>query len=182
MVSLNTILAIGGIGAAFIIYKKLGGAGGIGSSIGSSISDFGNNIISGINLKDTIENANKFDNPLNFHTPDGFRLDPTETRDYDKYINYEDPTETPIDNPPFVFPDPPSSRGGGGELPNRYTWEDRPKPIQTIFTDQTIPTAPTPPFAGNLEFVFNRYDKAPETIHEVVSQFGSSTGRGRYGQ
>lgn len=177
MVSLNTILAIGGVGAAYIIFKNLGGAAGIGSSIGSGFNTFGNSIIAGLNL----ENANKFDNPLNTSTPPGFRLDPTENRNYDDYISYNDPTPTPTDNPPFIFPDPPSS-SGGGELPNRYTWENRPTPTPTIITDQTIPTAPTPPFAGNLEFIFNRYEKAPETIHEVVSQFGSSTGRGRYGQ
>ena len=181
MVSLNTVLAIGGIGAAYIIFKNLGGAAGIGSSIGSGFNNFGNSIIAGLNLKDTIENANKFDNPLNTSVPDGFRIDPTENRNYDDYINYNDPTPTPTDNPPFIFPDPPSSIGGG-ELPNRYTWENRSKPIQTIFTDQTIPNAPTPPFAGNLEFVFNRYEKEPESIHEVVSNFGTSTGRGRYGQ
>ena len=183
MVSLNTILAIGGIGAAFIIFKKLGGAGGIGSSIGAGISDFGNNIISGINLKDQIENANKFDNPLNTSTPPGFRLDPGETRNYDDYISYNDPTPTPTDNPPFLFPDPPNSKPNDNFM-DQFTWKDRspapsiPSPI--MINDNNLPTAPTPPFGGSLEFVFNRYDKQPEIFNEVVSNFGSSTGRGRY--
>lgn len=182
MVSLNTILAIGGIGAAYIIFKNLGGAAGIGSSIGSGFNTFGNNIIAGLNLKNTIENANKFDNPLNTSVPDGFRLDPTENRNYDDYISYNDPTPTPTDNPPFIFPDPPNSKPSDNFM-DQFTWQDRsPTPTPTIFTDQTIPTAPTPPFTGNLEFIFNRYEKAPETIHEVVSQFGSSTGRGRYSE
>lgn len=183
MVSLNTVLAIGGIGAAYIIFKNLGGAAGIGSSIGSGFNTFGNNIISGLNLKDTIENANKFDNPLNTSVPEGFKIDPTENRNYDDYINYNDPTPTPTDNPPFIFPDPPNSKPADNFM-DQFTWTDRtpapsiPSPI--MINDHNLPTAPTPPFAGNLEFVFNRYDKEPESIHEVVSNFGSSTGRGRY--
>ena len=46
MVSLNTILAIGGLGAAYLIFKNLGGAAGIGSSIGGGFGgavDFFNN-------------------------------------------------------------------------------------------------------------------------------------------
>ena len=49
MVSLNTILAIGGLGAAYLIFKNLGGAAGIGSSIGSSIAGFGEGITQGLN-------------------------------------------------------------------------------------------------------------------------------------
>jgi hypothetical protein len=49
MVSLNTILAIGGIGAAYLIYKNFGGASGIGSSIGSAIGSFGTGITQGFN-------------------------------------------------------------------------------------------------------------------------------------
>jgi len=41
MVSLNTILAIGGLGAAYLIFKNLGGAAGIGSSIGGGFNTFG---------------------------------------------------------------------------------------------------------------------------------------------
>ena len=46
MVSLNTILAIGGIGAAYLIFKNLGGAAGIGSSIGQGFNVFGKNVLS----------------------------------------------------------------------------------------------------------------------------------------
>ena len=41
MVSLNTVLAIGGIAAAYLIFKNLGGASGIGSKIGGGFSSFG---------------------------------------------------------------------------------------------------------------------------------------------
>ena len=40
MVSFNTILTLGGLGAAIIIFKQLGGGAGIGSAIGSQIGGF----------------------------------------------------------------------------------------------------------------------------------------------
>ena len=40
MVSLNTIITLGGIGAAYVLFTKLGGGAGIGSAIGSQISGF----------------------------------------------------------------------------------------------------------------------------------------------
>jgi hypothetical protein len=40
MVSFNTILTLGGIGAAILIFKQLGGGAGIGSAIGSQIGGF----------------------------------------------------------------------------------------------------------------------------------------------
>ena len=89
MVSLNTILAIGGLGAAYLIFKNLGGAAGIGSSIGGGFNTFGQNVLSGLNFA---KDLNNFDNPLNTSTPPGFRIDPTETRTYDEYIaEYENP-------------------------------------------------------------------------------------------
>tara|TARA_R110002051_G_scaffold263473_1_gene323290 strand:- start:977 stop:1525 length:549 start_codon:yes stop_codon:yes gene_type:complete len=169
VVSLNTILAIGGLGAAYLIFKNLGGAAGIGSSIGQGFNVFGSNIAAGL------KNANKFDNPLNTSTPPGFYLDPNENRNYDDYINYNDPTPTPTDNPPFVFPDPPNSKPNDNFM-DQFTWKDRtptpPAPI--IFNDQNLPRAPTPPFGGSLEYVFDRYEKQPEIINEVVANFGGN--------
>jgi len=40
MVSFNTILTLGGIGAAILIFKQLGGGAGIGKAIGSEIGGF----------------------------------------------------------------------------------------------------------------------------------------------
>ena len=89
MVSLNTILAIGGLGAAYLIFKNLGGAAGIGSSIGQGFNVFGKNVLSGLNFA---KDLNNFDNPLNTSVPEGFRIDPTETRTYEQYIaEYENP-------------------------------------------------------------------------------------------
>ena len=86
MVSLNTILAIGGIGAAYLIFKNLGGAAGIGSSIGQGFNVFGTNVVSG--LAGSLQNANTFDNPLNFWGSP--KLDPNRgEQSYDDYINYK---------------------------------------------------------------------------------------------
>jgi hypothetical protein len=86
MVSLNTILAIGGLGAAYLIFKNLGGAAGIGSSIGGGFATFGSSLTKSLNF------APDFQNPLNTSVPTGFRVDPTETRTYDEYIaEYENP-------------------------------------------------------------------------------------------
>ena len=88
MVSLNTILAIGGIGAAYLIFKNLGGAAGIGSSIGSGFATFGSSLTKSLNF------APDFQNPLNKSVPEGFRIDPTEKRTYEQYIEeYENPTK-----------------------------------------------------------------------------------------
>ena len=92
MVSLNTILAIGGVGAAYLIFKSLGGASGIGSSIGRGASQFSESIVSGL-TGNIIPN---FDNPLNTSTPEGFRLDPNRSKQtYDDYINYKDDGSPP---------------------------------------------------------------------------------------
>jgi len=92
MVSLNTILAIGGIGAAYLIFKNLGGAAGIGSSIGQGFNVFGTNIVSG--LAGSLKNANTFDNPLNFWGSP--KLDPMRgEQSYDDYRNYKDDGSMP---------------------------------------------------------------------------------------
>ena len=49
MVSLNSILTIGGLGAAALIYFKYGGLSGIGQALGGSIGGFGAGITQGLN-------------------------------------------------------------------------------------------------------------------------------------
>ena len=49
MVSLNTVLAVGGIAAAYFIFKNLGGASGIGSKIGGGFSSFGTSLTESLN-------------------------------------------------------------------------------------------------------------------------------------
>lgn len=153
MVSLNTIITLGGLGAAYLIFTRLGGGAGIGSAIGSQIGDFTGSLGAGLT-----QAVNKFGNLV--ETPqanasDGYRLDPTETRNYEDYVNYNDPTPTPTDNPPFLFPDPPA--------------KITPPPV-IQYGD------PLPPFAGDLEYVVNtnfpNARKATESEKNYLQSFG----------
>ena len=49
MVSLNSIITIGGLGAAALIYFKYGGLGGIGKALGGSLGGFGEGLTQGLN-------------------------------------------------------------------------------------------------------------------------------------
>ena len=154
MVSFNTILTLGGIGAAILIFKQLGGGAGIGASIGSQIGDFTGALGGGIT-----QAVNRFGNLVETpqaNTPEGYRLDPTETRDYDEYVNYQpqstpqDPTsygETGDGGPAFIFPDALSK-------PPAITYGAPPPPAITYSPPPAITYgAPLPPFAGTLEYV-----------------------------
>lgn len=50
MVSLKTVLTLGGIGAAIILFKSMGGSAGIGSSIGGGFSSFANSLTGSIKI------------------------------------------------------------------------------------------------------------------------------------
>ena len=179
MVSLNTLLALGGIGAAFLIFKNLGGAAGIGSSIGKGFNVFGTNLAAGLNFgEDALKNLNKFDNPLNKSVPDGYRLDTTETRNYDDYINYNDPTPTPTDNPPFVFPDPPSSKPNDNFM-DQFKFTDRtPTPVSTVIQQEDVPFATLPAYAGTLDYVVKTNFPNMRTASTLEKGFLQSFGIG----
>ena len=147
MVSLNTIITVGGLGAAYLIFSRLGGGAGIGSAIGSQIGDFTGALGSGIT-----QAVNRFGNLVETpqaNAPEGYRLDPTETRDYDEYVNYQPQStpqastsygETGDGGPAFIFPDPP------GNI----------TPPPAIQYGSTLP-----PFAGDLEYVVQTFDQTP---------------------
>ena len=118
---------------------------------------------------------NKFGNlvetpQLVSNVPEGFRLDPTETRDYDEYLNYQKQSypqsETSYGesgNESFIFPKTTTSPG-----------------IQTP-NEMTLPTAisygqPLPPFAGSLEYVVNtnfpNARKATEEEKSFLQSYG----------
>ena len=160
MVSLNTIITLGGIGAAYLIFSRLGGGAGIGSAIGSQIGDFTDALGSGVT-----QAVNRFGNLVETpqaNEPKGFRLDPTETRDYDEYVNYEPQSipqsetsygETNSGSPAFIFAPP------------------------TITPPPSIQYgSPLPPFAGDLEFVVNsnfpNARKATEEEKSYLKSFG----------
>jgi hypothetical protein len=157
MVSLNTILAIGGLGAAYLIFKNLGGAAGIGSSIGGGFNTFGQNVLSGLNFA---KDLNNFDNPLNTSVPEGFRIDPTETRNYEDYINYKD--DSPVDDSfvPFVFTPPTTAPPTVPvDFMDQFTFTDR-TPTPTM--PPALTYGPLPPFAGTLEYVVEKEFEGPK--------------------
>lgn len=162
MVSLNTIITLGGLGAAYLIFTRLGGGAGIGSAIGSQIGDFTGALGSGIT-----QAVNRFGNLV--ETPQanktlGYRLDPTETRDYDEYVNYQPQSiaqsetsygETGSGSPAFIFPDSPA----------KIT---PPPAIQY--------GSPLPTFAGDLQYVvetnFPNVRKATAEEKSYLQSFG----------
>ena len=164
MVSFNTILTLGGLGAAIIIFKQLGGGAGIGSAIGSQIGGF-TEALGG----QVTQAFNKFGNlvetpQLNSNVPEGFRLDPTETRDYDEYVNYQ----------PQSIPQGPTSYGETGDGSPAFIFSDSPA---TITPPPAIQYgAPLPPFAGDLEYVvqtnFPNVRKATASEKSYLQSFG----------
>ena len=60
MVSLSTILTVGGLAAAYIIFQNVGGGKGIGQSIGSAISGLGAGVREG--LSGVTQGVNRFGN------------------------------------------------------------------------------------------------------------------------
>ena len=94
MVSLNTILGVGGIAVAYFIFKNLGGASGIGSQIGSGFSSFGTALSQSLN-------------PLKTAFGQSPQLDMT----YERYLKGQRTADTlPFDkNPSFIIPQPEST-------------------------------------------------------------------------
>ena len=60
MVSLSTILTVGGLAAAYLIFQNAGGGKGIGQSIGSAISGLGAGVREG--LSGVTQGVNRFGN------------------------------------------------------------------------------------------------------------------------
>tara|TARA_R110000751_G_scaffold98236_1_gene191221 strand:+ start:446 stop:943 length:498 start_codon:yes stop_codon:yes gene_type:complete len=162
MVSLNTIITLGGIGAAYLIFSRLGGGAGIGSAIGSQIGDFTESLGSGIT-----QAVNRFGNLVETpqaNAPTGYRLDPSETRDYDEYVNYQ----------PQSIPQGPTSYGETGDGSPAFIFSDSPA---TITPPPAIQYgAPLPPFAGDLEYVvqtnFPNVRKATASEKSYLQSFG----------
>ena len=150
MVSLNTIITIGGLGAAYLIFSRLGGGAGIGSAIGSQIGDFTGALGSGLT-----QAVNRFGNLVETpqaNAPEGYRLDPTENRNYEEYVNYEEQSN-PFSNFGFeATPDKTYGETGDGG-PAFIFATDSPA---TITPPPVIQYGePLPPFAGDLEYVVN---------------------------
>jgi hypothetical protein len=88
MVSLNTVLAVGGIAAAYFIFKNLGGASGIGSKIGGGVSAFGTSLSESLSPLQNVFAQQKQSDPI-----------------YERYLAGERTANTlPFDeNPSFII-------------------------------------------------------------------------------
>ena len=88
MVSLNTVLAVGGIAAAYFIFKNLGGASGIGSRIGGGVAAFGTSIAESLNPLQNVFGQQQQQDPI-----------------YERYLAGERTANTlPFDeNPSFII-------------------------------------------------------------------------------
>ena len=88
MVSLNTVLAVGGIAAAYFIFKNLGGASGIGSRIGGGVSAFGTSLSESLNPLQNVFGQQQQQDPI-----------------YERYLAGERTANTlPFDeNPSFII-------------------------------------------------------------------------------
>ncbi len=88
MVSLNTVLAVGGIAAAYFIFKNLGGASGIGSKIGGGVSAFGTSLSESLNPLQNVFGQQQQSDPI-----------------YERYLAGERTANTlPFDeNPSFII-------------------------------------------------------------------------------
>ena len=115
----------------------MGGGAGIGNIIGSQIGGFGAGLTQAINkFGDLVETPQA-------NAADGYRTDPTETRNYNEYVNYQPQSipqsetsygETGSSTPAFIFPDSPA--------------KITPPPVIQY-------GEPLPPSAGDLEYVVN---------------------------
>ena len=88
MVSLNTVLAVGGIAAAYFIFKNLGSASGIGSKIGGGVSAFGTSLSESLNPLQNVFGQQQQQDPI-----------------YERYLAGERTANTlPFDqNPSFII-------------------------------------------------------------------------------
>ena len=150
MVSLNTVLAVGGIAAAYFIFKNLGGASGIGSKIGGGVAAFGTSLSESLNPLQNVFAQQKQQDPI-----------------YERYLAGERTANTlPFDeNPSFIIKKDDniqdSSFSFNSIIPSL--------PSAGAVTEYQGPQLPTaiPPYAGSLDYIFantttnNQYNSNP---------------------
>jgi len=149
MVSIGSYLSLGALAIAVIGFYKLGGASGIGSRVGTGLTDF------------TYSLFNPFDNNTKPPTqspaapptqgpaqspPQDERVDPE--NDWWSWVPNVDIPAIPGIIPPIAFGDGPNTKPDN--FMDQFTWTDRtptpePAPAMTY--------GPLPPFAGTLEHV-----------------------------
>ena len=161
MVSLNTVLAVGGIAAAYFIFKNLGGASGIGSRIGGGLNAFSDSIVRSLNPISDLRTATpaELNQSLNPFRDGGYL-----GRNYDDFLRYQDQGET---GEPFIIKkDEPEKNDNIQDssfsfnslipsLPSAGAVEYQ-GPQQQTQSEYYGPELPSkiPPYAGSLEYIF----------------------------
>ena len=165
MVSLNTVLAVGGIAAAYFIFKNLGGASGIGSKIGGGVAAFGTSLTESLSPLQNVFGQQEQQDPI-----------------YERYLKGEAvPNTLPFDeNPSFIIKkDEPEKNDNIQDssfsfnsiipsLPSAGAVEYQ-GPKQQTQSEYYGPELPSkiPPYAGSLEYIFgntttnNQYNSNP---------------------
>ena len=165
MVSLNTVLAVGGIAAAYFIFKNLGGASGIGSRIGGGVAAFGTSLSESLNPLQNVFAQQQQQDPI-----------------YERYLKGGAvPNTLPFDeNPSFIIKkDEPEKNDNIQDssfsfnsiipsLPSAGAVEYQ-GPQQQTQSEYYGPELPSkiPPYAGSLEYIFgntttnNQYNSNP---------------------
>jgi hypothetical protein len=165
MVSLNTVLAVGGIAAAYFIFKNLGGASGIGSRIGGGVAAFGTSLSESLNPLQNVFAQQQQQDPI-----------------YERYLKGGAvPNTLPFDeNPSFIIKkDEPEKNDNIQDssfsfnsiipsLPSAGAVEYQ-GPKQQTQSEYYGPELPSkiPPYAGSLEYIFgntttnNQYNSNP---------------------
>ncbi len=165
MVSLNTVLAVGGIAAAYFIFKNLGGASGIGSRIGGGVAAFGTSLSESLNPLQNVFAQQEQQDPI-----------------YERYLKGGAvPNTLPFDeNPSFIIKkDEPEKNDNIQDssfsfnsiipsLPSAGAVEYQ-GPKQQTKSEYYGPELPSkiPPYAGSLEYIFgntttnNQYNSNP---------------------
>ncbi len=165
MVSLNTVLAVGGIAAAYFIFKNLGGASGIGSKIGGGVAAFGTSLTESLSPLQNVFAQQEQQDPI-----------------YERYLKGGAvPNTLPFDeNPSFIIKkDEPEKNDNIQDssfsfnsiipsLPSAGAVEYQ-GPKQQTQSEYYGPELPSkiPPYAGSLEYIFgntttnNQYNSNP---------------------
>ena len=166
MVSLNTVLAVGGIAAAYFIFKNLGGASGIGSKIGGGVAAFGTSLTESLNPLQNVFGQQEQQDPI-----------------YERYLKGGAvPNTLPFDeNPSFIIKkDEPEKNDNIQDssfsfnsiipsLPSAGAVTEYQGPKQQTQSEYYGPELPSkiPPYAGSLEYIFgntttnNQYNSNP---------------------
>ena len=173
MVSIGTYLSVGALAAAVIAFYKLGGAKGIGSRVGTGLTDFTLGLLNPFddNKNKTTEDCGWFgekcekpptqgptapptQGPTN-SPPQDERVSPTKDCGWFGEKCWTDPPVSIIIDPMIPTPAPTIP----DNFMDQFTFEERPTSRPTT---PAITYGPLPPFAGTLEYVVEKEFEGPK--------------------